>query len=521
MSKGQVTSQPVVNGASGAAPDKILLIDDNPGDVRLIREYLQERHAGPLQIHTADRLSAGLKIMAAVNPDIVLLDLSLPDSHGLDTFLAFQQQAPNTPIVVFSGNENEDMALMAMQAGAEDYLPKQDVDSIVLLRTIRHALARRRAERALRVTEERYRTIVESAEEGIWQLNRQGNARFLNPAMARLFGYTVSQMMGHPMLDFVAPEDRAIAQEFLDGCLGGLRQRQDVRFVHKDGTPIWTIMASCPILAIEGDHHETLLMLTNITERKRNDDEIRRLNQDLERRVEERTAQLQIANAELESFSYAVAHDLRSPLNVISGFAEILAGETAALWPGKSRDHLEHIRTTSVRMSELLNALLALGRISRGPMTRVSLNLSALATDILADLRREHPDRQVRCIVAPGLKVEGDAVLLHDALTNLLGNAWKFTGLTVDASIEVGLTPSSTGQAIYFVRDNGAGFSMASSARLFEPFQRLHKQSEFPGTGVGLATVRRIVERHGGTIWADSIPGAATTFYFSLDNLGA
>ncbi|MDQ1519449.1 MAG: hypothetical protein QOI55_522, partial [Actinomycetota bacterium] len=238
------------------------------------------------------------------------------------------------------------------------------------------------------------------------------------------------------------------------------------------------------------------------------------LNASLEDAVEERTSELQAANRELESFAYAVSHDLRAPLRAIDGFGLALVEEYGELLDGQGTDYVRRVRSATQRMGELIDDLLTLSRVTRADMHRERVDLSALAESVLARMSESAPDREVETVVAPGAAARGDARLLRIALENLLGNAWKFTGTQPAARIEFGMTHVN-GTPVYFVRDNGVGFDPQYASRLFNPFQRLHSTEEFEGNGIGLATVVRVVERHGGKVWSDGAVGRGATFFFT------
>jgi signal transduction histidine kinase len=243
--------------------------------------------------------------------------------------------------------------------------------------------------------------------------------------------------------------------------------------------------------------------------------EIMRANAQLERRVQERTAELLAANQELEAFAHSIAHDLRSPLMAIDGFSHILVKECEGRVTAKAMEHLHFISRATHRMNELTTDLLRLSRASRAVIRRESIDLSVLASAIVQELREAHPDRDTMVKIAPGIRVNADVALLRIALENLLSNAWKFTARTPGATIEVGTMDDEGGRAI-FVRDNGAGFDMDAASKLFSPFERLHPVTEYPGTGIGLTTVQRIVARHGGSIRAVAEVGKGATFSFDL-----
>jgi light-regulated signal transduction histidine kinase (bacteriophytochrome) len=243
--------------------------------------------------------------------------------------------------------------------------------------------------------------------------------------------------------------------------------------------------------------------------------EVRSANADLERRVTERTRQLEAANRELEAFAYAVSHDLRAPLRSMSGFSQILQETAPAGLDEKSRHYLQRIHDASMRMSGLIEDLLNLSRIGRSELTARPISLSQVAAEAAAAVRERHPKRDVQLDIAQGLEVNADPRLLRIALENLLSNAWKYTARASQASVSVGMQTGEHGP-VYFVRDNGVGFDMKYADKLFVPFQRLHPETEFPGSGIGLVTVQRIIARHGGRIWADAKPDEGATFYFTL-----
>jgi|GEM_PF-3178819 len=237
---------------------------------------------------------------------------------------------------------------------------------------------------------------------------------------------------------------------------------------------------------------------------------------DLQLLVAERTGELETANKELEAFSYSVSHDLRAPLRSIDGFSRILLDDCKDRLGTQHKNYLERIRAATQRMGELIDDLLKLSRVTRAGMSREAVDLGALAAAVIEDLRRADPQRRVAVDIQPGLTAVGDPPLLRVLLENLIGNAWKFTGKTPDARIAFGARDDSSHQRVYFVRDNGAGFDMTYASKLFGAFQRLHSMDEFPGTGIGLATVQRIVRRHGGRVWAEGAIGQGAAFYFTL-----
>ena len=252
-----------------------------------------------------------------------------------------------------------------------------------------------------------------------------------------------------------------------------------------------------------------------LSDRRRAEEEVLRLNAELEQRVQTRTAELEAANAELESFAYSVSHDLRAPLRALDGFSQILLDDYGLQLDEKGRGYVERIRAADMRMGALIDALLELSRLSRGGLSRERLDLSEMARHLAAEVTEAEPGRHVEFAIADGLEANADRTLVVALLANLLGNAWKFTAGRETARIEVGAEEVGGEQAFY-VRDDGAGFDMAYADKLFGAFQRLHSPAEFEGLGIGLATVQRIARRHGGRIWAEGAVEQGATFWFTL-----
>ncbi|MEK6770528.1 MAG: ATP-binding protein, partial [Pseudomonadota bacterium] len=274
------------------------------------------------------------------------------------------------------------------------------------------------------------------------------------------------------------------------------------------------LMTGYALILLLGSTAIFLTLRIAIARRRAKDD--RRMKAELERQVAERTTELNAANKELEAFSYSVSHDLRAPLRTIDGFSQAVLEDYAGRLDDQGRDYLNRVRTATQHMGQLIDDLIKLARVARAEIKREAVDLSALAGEVLAELQKREPGRRVECHIEPGLAAEGDARLLRVVLDNLLGNAWKFTGRQPRARIEFGALRDADGAPGFFVRDNGAGFDMTYADKLFGAFQRLHTLSEFPGTGVGLATVQRIVHRHGGRVRAEGALGKGATFYFTL-----
>ena len=383
---------------------------------------------------------------------------------------------------------------------------------LVVLRDMTDQL---RMERLMRDNESRLRAIADNLPAVIAFFDEGQQLQYSNIAFDRWFGPARLDVLGGvlrveqdvsqygdtlaPLLARALHGEEVITERTLDTHAGARVARLTlIPHVADDG-------------AVAGVH----LMGYDLTDFRQAEAEVRHLNADLEQRVEQRTRALAAANRELESFSYSVSHDLRAPLRTIDGFSQILLDEYATKLDATGRSYLDRVRAGSQRMAKLIDDLLELARITRRDPQIRACDLTALALDIAGELAVADPEREVRVEVASGMVVAADAGLLRIALDNLLRNAWKFTSLKAGAMIEVGCAEAADGRT-YFVRDNGVGFDMAYVNKLFGAFQRLHSESEFQGTGIGLALVQRVIRRHGGQVWVEAEPDLGATFYFTL-----
>ena len=359
-----------------------------------------------------------------------------------------------------------------------------------------------------------FRDALEHAPDGIVIVDRTGAIVFANRQAHDMFGYGAGELVGRPVEILVPAAVRTTHVGHRAHYHGNPRTRpmgvgMDLAGQRKDGTLFPVEISLSPMHTGHGDLVTSVIRDTS--ERKRVEEQIRRLNETLESRVTELAA----VNRELEAFSYSVSHDLRAPLRGIDGFSQALLEEYGERLDDTGQDYLRRVRAAAQRMAELIDDLLDLSRVTRREMRRETVDVSALARAVIDQLRRAEPDRRVAVIVADGLVATGDPHLVRAVLENLLGNAWKFTARQPEARIELGARKGGP-PPVFFVRDNGVGFDMAYASKLFGAFQRLHGMTEFAGTGIGLATVQRIVHRHGGRVWAEAEPGQGGVFFFTL-----
>ena len=501
-------------------PLRLLIVEDSKDDADLLLRVLRPAGYEPAY-EIVDTLPTMRTALEHKDWDVITSDHSMPQFSAPDALALAKELRPNSPFIVVSGENDLDLAVSLMKSGARDYIRKDELARLVpTIKEVMHEVEvgreQQQAEHSMQVSEARYRRLFETAQDGILILDADtGQITDVNPYLTKMLGYPQEYFVGKKLWEIGSFKDsEASKSTFLELQTQGYVRYEDLPLEASDERRVDVEFVSNVYTV--GDKKVIQCNIRSITRRKDAEARVRLLNTELEQRLQDRTVQLQVLTKEAENFSYSIAHDLRAPLRCIGGFARALEEGHGSQLDAEGRHFIQKIRDSTEHMGALLDGLIEVARFSRTDLRRTAVDLTATVRQVAAELRKDDPERKVEWVVAEGITADGDLRLLQRVLENLLNNAYKFTAKRVPARIEFGIAPQGDGRVAYFVRDNGIGFDMAYADQLFGAFQRLHGAKEYPGTGIGLATVERIIRRHGGQVWAEGAENTSATFYFTL-----
>jgi two-component system cell cycle sensor histidine kinase/response regulator CckA len=508
---------PVVTPNPGGTVPRILVVEDERIVALDLAATLHE--LGYVVAASVGSGEAAVERAIGLRPNLVLMDIRLTgEMDGIEAAQSIRKEF-DVPIIYLTAHSDDPTLFRAKQSGPFGYLVKPfkapDLHCAIEIALHKHEIEAKLRERELWLA-----TTLKSIGDGVVATDPANRVTFLNPVAEALTGWSSDQAVGRiaeDILTIVSNRDPELSSQLREALSEPTTNTpgKGMSLVSRSGRTVPVEDSAAPIVDGTGEVLGKVTVFRDITERTRAEKAIQELNAELEKRVIERTAQLQAANKELQSFNYSIAHDLRAPLRGIDGFSAILIEQHTANLSQEGLKCLKRIREGAERMRQLIEDMLRLARVAQCDYSPQEVDLTELAGNVIEELQAQHKDRQVSFILQDGVTVMGDGPLLRIMMENLLSNAWKFTGKTAAPRIEFG-SFQDEGKQVCYVRDNGVGFDMKHADKLFGVFQRLHSTEAFEGTGIGLAIVERIIHRHGGRIWANSAPNRGSTFYFMI-----